>query len=563
MSLNTGQMLQQRYRIVTLLGQGGMGAVYRAWDTRLNIPVAVKELVPQPGLAAPMLNRLRQQFIQEAQTLARLDHPHLVNVSDYFEEEGKSYLVMKYVEGESLAERIKRPGALDETQVLTWARQLLAALAYYHKQGVLHRDIKPQNVIITPDGEAVLVDFGLVKLWDPNDPRTRTAIRGAGTPEYAPPEQYSTHTGHTEPRSDIYSLGATLYHALAGQAPPSVTDRMAFPERFKTPRELDERVSAQIDQVIQRAMALPQGARWSTAEEMAKALDAETEAALAPPKRRPALWRWGVGIVALIGVLALVVISLEDGGRPKATYVTSATATATPESTTSQSIATETVAPTRTVEQQPAPSPKPTITRSPTSTPRPVLTYEALAIQSIANTSWDHFQSPPLGDVTLGEIPFNLSSQIFKSQAEPAPNNAYPTKATLNLQVAQAQRIYLLLTAGNAFARYNRLSVGEVRVMCEDSEHLLTTLELGRNLREWHTIGDVVTTAPEAKMVWRGALADFPNLTGHIDMLTLSLPETCRQGVLSEVRIEDLSTENVGSRDPALNVIGLTVAYYP
>ena len=185
MPLTSGQVLQNRYRIVTLLGQGGMGAVYRAWDTRLNIPVAVKELVPQPGLAAPMLNRLRQQFIQEAQTLARLDHPHLVNVSDYFEEEGKSYLVMKYVEGESLAERIKRPGALDETQVLTWARQLLAALAYCHKQGVLHRDIKPQNVIITPDGEAVLVDFGLVKLWDPNDPRTRTAIRGAGTPEYA------------------------------------------------------------------------------------------------------------------------------------------------------------------------------------------------------------------------------------------------------------------------------------------------------------------------------------------------------------------------------------------
>ena len=249
MPLTTGQLLQNRYRIVKMLGQGGMGAVYRAWDTRLNIPVAVKELVPQPGLDAPMLSRLRQQFTQEAQTLARLDHPHLVTVSDYFEEGGKSYLVMKYVEGEELAERIERAGAIDEAQVRTWAEQLLAALAYAHKQGVLHRDVKPQNVVITPEGGAVLVDFGLVKLWDPDDPRTRTAIRGAGTPEYAPPEQYSQHAGHTEPRSDIYSLGATLYHALTGQAPPSATDRMAYPQSFQPPRALDRRIGAWMDEV--------------------------------------------------------------------------------------------------------------------------------------------------------------------------------------------------------------------------------------------------------------------------------------------------------------------------
>jgi hypothetical protein len=343
---------------------------------------------------------------------------------------------------------------------------------------------------------------------------------------------------------------------------------MAFPERFKSPCELDEQVSVQTDQVIQRAMALPQGERWSTAEEMAAALKTNTEAAPAPPKRRPALWRWGIGVVALICVLALVVMirrSFVDDDRPNATYVTAVTATARTESTTSQNIATEMVAPTHapTTEQQPTPSPEPAATRYPTSTPRPVLTYESPALQAVANTSWDHFQSPPLGNVTLGEIPFNLSAQIFKSQAEPVPNNAYPTQATLNLHVAQAQRIYLLITAGNAFARYNRLSIGAVRVMCEGNEHLLTNLELGRNLREWHTIGEVVTTAPEAELVWRGSLADFPNLMGHIDMLTLTLPEACRQGVLSEVRIEDLSTETIGSRDPALNVIGLTVAYYP
>ena len=219
MSLVGGQVLQNRYRVVSLLRKGGMGAVYRAWDTRLNIPIALKELIPQPGLDLHTLAQLRQQFQHEATILASLNHPHLVDVTDFFEEGGNSYLVMRLIEGETLAERIERQKALLEEEVLVWASQLLDALAYCHSQGVIHRDVKPQNVIIRPDGRVVLVDFGLVKLWDPGDPRTKTAMRGMGTPEYAPPEQYDMGPGHTDPRCDIYGLGATLYHALTGQAP--------------------------------------------------------------------------------------------------------------------------------------------------------------------------------------------------------------------------------------------------------------------------------------------------------------------------------------------------------
>ncbi|MEA3341961.1 MAG: serine/threonine-protein kinase, partial [Chloroflexota bacterium] len=232
MPLSKGVILQNRYRIASPLGQGGMGAVYRAWHLKLNAPVAIKEMIPQPGLDAQSLAQLRQQFQHEAQVLARLSHPHLVRVSDFFEDQGNAYLVMDFIEGKSLADRIEQEGALPESLVLGWAGQLLEAMAYCHGRGVIHRDIKPQNVVITPEGEAVLVDFGLVKLWDPNDPRTRTAMRGMGTPEYAPPEQYSAHLGHTDPRSDIYSLGATRYHALAGQAPLAATDRIAAPEQF-------------------------------------------------------------------------------------------------------------------------------------------------------------------------------------------------------------------------------------------------------------------------------------------------------------------------------------------
>jgi eukaryotic-like serine/threonine-protein kinase len=268
MPLTTGQVLQNRYRIAALLGRGGMGAVYRAWDTRLRKPVALKEHVPQPGLDAQTLAQLRTQFEQEAVVVGRLVHPHLVPVTDYFEEQGNDYLVMAFVEGESLADRIWREGALPEGQVLAWASQLLDALTYCHESGVIHRDIKPQNVIITTKGDAVLVDFGLVKLWDPTNPQTRTVMRGMGTPEYAPPEQWGAVGFHTDPRSDLYSLGATLYHALAGQTPPTASDRMVYPKQYHTPRELNAQVSEPVDAIIARAMALAIDDRWENARAM-------------------------------------------------------------------------------------------------------------------------------------------------------------------------------------------------------------------------------------------------------------------------------------------------------
>ena len=275
MTLADGQVIQHRYRIVSLLGQGGMGAIYHAWDTRLSIPVAIKEMRPQPGMDPSLLDQLRQQFQQEAVVVARLHHAHLVRVTDFFEESGNAYLVMGFVEGENLAHCIKREGALPEAQVLEWAEQLLYALAYCHTRGVIHRDVKPQNVIIRPDGQAVLVDFGLMKLWDPGDPHTRTAMRGMGTPEYAPPEQYDAQIGHTDHRSDIYSLGATLYHALTGQAPPTATMRIANPGKFQPPRAINPRISPRAEAAVLRATELAMEKRFATAQDMAAALKGE------------------------------------------------------------------------------------------------------------------------------------------------------------------------------------------------------------------------------------------------------------------------------------------------
>ena len=367
-----GTVLQNRYQIVSLLGQGGMGAVYRAWDARLNVSVAVKEMTPQPGLDPQTLRQLRQQFGQEATVLARLSHPNLVRVTDFFEESGNAYLVMEFVEGQSLADLIARQGPLPEAQVLGWADQLLDALAYCHSQGVIHRDIKPQNVIIRPDGRAVLVDFGLVKLWDPRDPRTRTVVRAMGTPEYAPPEQWGA--GHTDPRSDLYSLGATLYHALTGQTPAAATDRIANPGSFRPPRALAPHIRPQTEEVILRAMELEQARRWGSAAEMARGLGLPAS----PPRpatgtmamRKPALrgkgWLWALG-----GLLALLALACFIGaGLWLANLLRSMPAPAPP-APTAQGWATATARPPAAAAPTPPPAPAlPVLAGTPV--PRPV-----------------------------------------------------------------------------------------------------------------------------------------------------------------------------------------------
>jgi serine/threonine-protein kinase len=368
-----------------------MGAVYRAWDNRLNIPVAIKEMIPQPGLATQMLDALRHQFRQEATILAQLTHPNLVRVSDFFEEGGNAYLVMEFVEGRSLADLIATYGPLPEAQVLDWASQLLDALAYCHARGVIHRDIKPQNIIIRADGRPVLVDFGLVKLWDPRDPRTQTVIRAMGTPEYAPPEQYGV-AGHTDPRSDLYSLGATLYHALTGQAPPAATDRIVNPSALQPPRRIAPQVSPSTEAAILRALALQPEARFQSAAEMRAALRGgiypaamtpprspsppipETVPAVAAAPTRPFPWLWvgvGAGAVLLLAGLCCLVLAISNLVRPGAfSLQASPTPTSTPTSTwTSTPTASPTPAPVPTHTPTATPMPTPTFTPTPACPP--------------------------------------------------------------------------------------------------------------------------------------------------------------------------------------------------
>lgn len=261
--LKPDTVLRGRYKILSVVGQGGMGAVYRAADLRLEGRIcAVKEVRPDPDATPETLDQSREQFHREATTLARLDHPNLPKVSDTFPADGREYLVMDFVEGEDLRQAMeekRRQGTfLDEHKVLGWTHQLCDALAYLHSRQppVLHRDIKPSNIKLTPSGLIKLVDFGLVKLLATDQVRTVTVLQGRGTAAYTPLEQYGGDSGHTDVRSDIYSLGATLYHLLTNQPPADAKQRFLNPDALRPPSEFNPHISPSTEQAIMTAIAM-------------------------------------------------------------------------------------------------------------------------------------------------------------------------------------------------------------------------------------------------------------------------------------------------------------------
>jgi eukaryotic-like serine/threonine-protein kinase len=261
----TETLLQGRYRLENELGRGGFGAVYKAWDINLSRPCAVKENLDTSTEAA-------RQFAREANVLANLSHPNLPRVTDHFTIPGKGqYLVMDFVDGEDLASILERQTTVPAQQAVEWIIQVADALEYLHDQEppVLHRDIKPANIRITRRQRAMLVDFGLVKLYDPNLQTTLGAR--AVTPGYAPPEQYGK--GKTDARTDIYALGATLYHLITGAEPLESVQRLSG-ESMPTAQQVNTHVPPGLSQSIERSLALDPAHRYQNVAEFRRALAA-------------------------------------------------------------------------------------------------------------------------------------------------------------------------------------------------------------------------------------------------------------------------------------------------
>ncbi len=264
MTLERGALLYNRYRIIEILGQGGMGSIYRAVDDNLGVEVAVKENLFTT-------EEFARQFRREAIILASLKHPNLPRVSDHFVIEGQGqYLVMDYIEGEDLRERMDRASSIPEDETIVVGVAISDAMAYMHTQRppVLHRDIKPGNVRIAPNGHIFLVDFGLAKIVQGGQ-QTATGAR-AMTPGYSPPEQYGA--ARTDHRSDVFSLGATMYAAVTGTIPEDSLARTMEQLELTPVRKRNPKVSRRLASAIEKALAVHPDDRFQSAGEFKQAL---------------------------------------------------------------------------------------------------------------------------------------------------------------------------------------------------------------------------------------------------------------------------------------------------
>ena len=269
------------YRIVEKLGQGGMATVYKAYHPALDRYVAIKVMHPAFTEDPNFLAR----FQREARIVAKLDHPHIVPIYDFAEHHKQPYLVMRFIEGETLKARLER-GPLEPQEVLRIAQAVGEALTYAHGQGVLHRDIKPSNILITPDGSVYLTDFGLARMAEAGE-STLSRDMMVGTPQYISPEQ-AKGMRELDHRTDIYSLGVVLYELLVGQAPFTadtpyaiIHDHIFTP--LPLPRDLNPDLPEALERVLLKALAKEPADRFQAVEELVSALDTALKPASAPP----------------------------------------------------------------------------------------------------------------------------------------------------------------------------------------------------------------------------------------------------------------------------------------
>ena len=300
MPLQTRTILQDRYYIIKMIGYGGFGAVYRAWDKRLSRVCALKENFD-------ISTNAQRQFEQEAAIMAGLHHTSLPRVIDHFIIPGQGqYLVMDFVEGDNLGSLLQKRGKpFTEAEIWMWIEQVGGALDYLHNlpKPIIHRDIKPENIIITPNGEAMLVDFGISKVYDPNKATAQGAR--AITSGYSPPEQYGR--GKTDARTDVYAMGATIYHLLTDKLPPDSMDMSAGADNLLPPRQFAPSISPKTEQVIVQAMQLEADKRFPTMQAFLQALQVQP---VKTPFMSP-VWI-GVGIVAIV-VMCLFFVFLLNG----------------------------------------------------------------------------------------------------------------------------------------------------------------------------------------------------------------------------------------------------------
>jgi len=299
MAWKVGQVVGNEYTIEREIGDGGFGITYLA--LKKNGQKVVVKTLNDKVQQRPDFAKLQEDFLNEALRLAKCPHPHIAKVGQIFQEGPLWCMVMDYIDGGNLADRVVQKGILPEDEALLYIEQIGAALTVVHQQGLLHRDIKPQNIMLRKGTkEAVLIDFGIAREFTPNLTQTHTQFLTDG---YAPIEQYYKRNKRGA-YTDIYALAATLYSLLTGVVPVSAFDR----ERgtpLESPKRLNPKISDQINQAILKGMALKAHNRPQSMDDWLKMLGIATVAV--SPKLKPApIFLFGMGILMALGIAEIV-----------------------------------------------------------------------------------------------------------------------------------------------------------------------------------------------------------------------------------------------------------------
>jgi eukaryotic-like serine/threonine-protein kinase len=333
-----GELIAERYELQELVGTGGMSSVYRAHDRLLERDVALKVLHEQHTADGDYVERFRR----EARSVAQLSHPNIVTVIDRGEQDGRQFIVFEYVDGENLKTVVERAGPLPEREAIELTLQTARALGFAHEHGLVHRDVKPQNVLLNGDGGAKVTDFGIARSLDVHGGLTQTGTV-MGTSDYIAPEQ--ARGQKVDAQSDVYSLGAVLYELLTGEVPFPGDNFVAVAMRHinEPPPSVRERrpeLSPRLDAAIRRAMAKEPRDRFASMDDFCRELNSclEGETAesaaqtmvVAPPRRRRQRRAGGppegrplagplilllAGIAVLAGILAAVFAFTGSGGQ--------------------------------------------------------------------------------------------------------------------------------------------------------------------------------------------------------------------------------------------------------
>ena len=307
------------YKLLDKLGEGGMGSVYKAQETLANRVVALKVL--RKNLAGNQ--GFVERFDREAKLAGSLNHPNIVACHNAGTIRGVQYMVMEFVDGETLNARIYRgPGKMPEKETLRIIRDIALGLSHAHQKGIIHRDIKPDNILLGSDGSVKLSDFGTAKSFLDQDNLSRTGVI-IGTPHYISPEQVRADK-EVDHRADLYALGATMYHALTGQVPfdaPSALDIMHshLHDELENPRDLNPQLSFGAVQIVSKLMAKTPGERYQDAEDVAEDIDrilngqdplhstlAQNKSSIRPPQKTNKAGCMGILVLALVAGIGIV-----------------------------------------------------------------------------------------------------------------------------------------------------------------------------------------------------------------------------------------------------------------